>query len=64
VQFPLPMSDLVLLLFMIFIILLIITEALSPSYGKINILIDGKKLRNTTLFMLIILVIAIIPMLM
>jgi hypothetical protein len=60
-QFPLALSDLMLLLFMMSIILIITTEELSPYYGKINILIDRRKLRSVTLVMLIVLAAFIIP---
>jgi len=55
--FPLSFRDLTFLLAVVFIILLITLEMLSPHYGKINILINRKKLKNVTLPILIILVV-------
>lgn len=44
--FPLGFWDISLWLAITAIILLITSEMLSPRYGKINILIDNKKLEN------------------
>ncbi len=46
-QFPLNLWDISLLLAVTAIILLITSEMLSPYYGKINILINRKRLKNT-----------------
>jgi len=48
-MFPLSFSDISLLLATTAIILLITSELLSPYYGKINIQINKKRLRNTAL---------------
>jgi len=45
-SFPLVFSDLSLLLAVTAIILLITSELLSPSYGKTNIYINNKRLKN------------------
>ena len=45
-SFPLVFSDLSLLLAVTAIILLIASELLSPSYGKTNIYINNKRLKN------------------
>jgi hypothetical protein len=47
--FPLGFWDVSLLLAITAIILLITSELLSPHYGKINILINKKKLKNTAI---------------
>jgi hypothetical protein len=47
--FPLSFSDISLLLATTAIILLITSELLSPYYGKINIQINKKRLKNTAL---------------
>lgn len=47
--FPLGFSDISLLLAITAIILLITSELLSPYYGKITILLDKRKLKNTAL---------------
>jgi len=47
--FPLGFWDISLLLAVTAIILLITSELLSPHYGKTNILINKKKLRNTAI---------------
>ena len=47
--FPLSFWDISLLLAIIAIILLITSEMVSSYYGKINILINKKKLRNVAL---------------
>jgi len=47
--FPLGFWDISLLLAITAIILLITSELLSPYYGKINILINRKKLKNTSI---------------
>lgn len=48
-MFPLSFSDISLLLATTAIILLITSELLSPYYGKINIQINKKRLKNTAL---------------
>lgn len=48
-QFPLSLWDASLLTATTAIILLITSEMLSPYYGKINIAINKKKLRNAAL---------------
>jgi hypothetical protein len=45
-NFPLSFWDISLLLAITAIILLITSEMLSPYYGKVNILINRKKLKN------------------
>lgn len=47
--FPLGFWDISLLLAITAIILLITSELLSPHHGKINILINKKKLKNTAI---------------
>lgn len=47
--FPLSFEDISFLLAAFAIILLITSALLSPYYGKINILINKKKLRNVTI---------------
>ena len=47
--FPIGFWDISLLLAITAIILLITSELLSPHYGKINILINKKKLKNTAI---------------
>lgn len=48
-MFPLGFSDISLLLATTAIILLITSELLSPYYGKINIQINKKRLKNAAL---------------
>jgi hypothetical protein len=47
--FPLGFWDISLLLAITAIILLITSELVSPHYGKTNILINKKKLKNTAI---------------
>jgi hypothetical protein len=47
--FPLSFWDISLLLAVTAIILLITSEMLSPHYGKTNILINKKKLKNAAI---------------
>ena len=47
--FPLGFWDISLLTAITAIILLITSEMLSPHYGKVNILIDRKKLKNAAI---------------
>ena len=47
--FPLELWDLSLWLAITAIILLITSELLSPHYGRINVYIDRKRLRNAAL---------------
>jgi hypothetical protein len=47
--FPLGFWDISLLLAITAIILLITSELLSPYYGKVNILINKKRLKNVAL---------------
>lgn len=46
---PLSFEDITLLIAVTSIILLVTSELLSPRYGKINIIIDKKKLRNSAI---------------
>lgn len=48
-NFPLGFWDISLLLAIMAIMLLATSEILSPHYGKINIMINRKRLRNTAL---------------
>lgn len=48
-QFPLGFWDISLLLAVTAIILLVTSELLSPYYGKANIRINKKRLKNTAL---------------
>lgn len=48
-MFPLGFWDISLLLAITAIILLITSELLSPYYGKVNVLINKKKLKNTAI---------------
>ena len=48
-MFPLNLWDVSLLVAVIAIILLVSSEMLSSYYGKVNILIDKKKLKSATL---------------
>lgn len=48
--FPLGFWDISLLLATTAIILLITSELLSPYYGKVNILVNKKRLKNTAMF--------------
>jgi len=50
-QFPLSFWDISLWLAVTAIILLITSELISPYYGKTNILINQKRLKNTALTM-------------
>jgi len=47
--FPLGFWDISLLIAVTAIILLITSEMLSPYYGKVNILIDRKRLKNAAI---------------
>jgi len=47
--FPLGFWDISLLLAITAIILLITSELISPYYGKVNIIINKKRLKNTAL---------------
>ena len=47
--FPIGFWDISLLLAITAIILLITSELVSPQYGKINILINKKRLKNTAI---------------
>ena len=47
--FPLGFQDISLILAIIALILLIASELLSPNYGKVNILINKKRLRNVAI---------------
>jgi hypothetical protein len=49
VNFPLSFWDVDLLMAVIGIILLVASEMLSPYYGRTNIIINRKRLRNTAL---------------
>jgi hypothetical protein len=48
--FPLDIWDISLLLAMIAIFLLLTSEMVSPRFGKLNLLVNRKKLRNMALF--------------
>ena len=48
-QFPLTLWDVSLLLAVTAIILLVTSEMLSPYYGRVNIQINKKRLKNTAL---------------
>jgi uncharacterized membrane protein YjjP (DUF1212 family) len=48
-MFPLGFWDISLITAIIAIILLITSEMLSPHYGKVNIFINRKKLKNTAI---------------
>jgi len=48
-NFPLGFWDISLLLAITAIILLITSELISPQYGKINMLINKKKLKNAAI---------------
>jgi hypothetical protein len=48
-QFPLTLWDISLLLAITAIVLLITSEMLSPYYGRINIQMSRKRLRNSAL---------------
>jgi hypothetical protein len=58
-NFPLSFWDISLLTAIIATILLITSEMLSPYYGKINILINKKKLKNTAITVSIIFLITV-----
>lgn len=64
--FPLSFEDISLFIAVTSIILLMTSEFLSPRFGKINVLIDKKKLRNVaiavTILFLITLVIRVVAM--
>jgi len=49
VMFPLDFWDMSLLIAVIAIILLVSSEMLSSYYGKVDILIDKKRLKNATI---------------
>jgi hypothetical protein len=49
VIFPLSFLDVSLLIAVIAIILLVTSEMLSAYYGKVNILIDKRKMKNATI---------------
>ncbi|MGB9841314.1 MAG: hypothetical protein ACPLKZ_01165 [Candidatus Bathyarchaeales archaeon] len=48
-NFPLNFWDISLLLAIIALILLVTSEMLSPYHGKVNVLINKKKLKNTAI---------------
>ena len=48
-QFPLTLWDVSLILAVTAIILLVTSEMLSPYYGRVNIQINKKRLKNTAL---------------
>lgn len=50
-MFALDLWDVSLLLAVVAIILLITSELLSPYYGRVNILINRKRLRNAAMLM-------------
>ncbi|MEM2111042.1 MAG: hypothetical protein QXX08_04085 [Candidatus Bathyarchaeia archaeon] len=59
-DFPLSFWDISLLLATIAIILLITTEIISPHYGRVNILINKKKLRIVAITISIIFLITVL----
>ena len=59
-QFPLSFWDLSLWLAVTAIILLTTTELISPNYGKTNLLIERKRLRNVALTVSILFLITVI----
>lgn len=56
---PIGFWDISLLLAVTAIILLITSEFLSPHYGRVNILISKKKLRNTAIIVSILFLITV-----
>jgi len=48
-QFPLDLMDITLWLAITAIILLVTSELISPHYGKTNLVIEKKRLRNVAL---------------
>ena len=56
-EFPLNFWDVSLWISFTAIILLVVMEIMSPQYGKINITINKKKLKNVTYIMLILFII-------
>jgi hypothetical protein len=60
VNFPLGIWDISLLLAITTIILLITSEMLSQYYGKINVRINRRKLRNTSIAASIVFLITVI----
>jgi len=59
-QFPLSFWDLSLWLAVTAIILLVTSELISPRYGKTNLLIEKKRLRNVALTISILFLITVI----
>ena len=59
-QFPLSFWDLSLWLALTAIILLVTSELISPHYGKTNLLIEKKSLRNVALTISILFLITVI----
>lgn len=57
--FPLGFWDISLLLAITAIILLITSELLSPYYGRVNILINKKRLKNTAIIVSILFLITV-----
>jgi hypothetical protein len=58
-SFPLSLWDISLWLAVTAIILLITSELLSPQYGKTNLLINRKRLRNTAIIISILFLITV-----
>jgi len=59
-QFPLSFWDLSLWLAVTAIILLVTSELISPRYGKTNLLIEKKRLRNVALTISILFLVTVI----
>lgn len=58
-QFPLTFNDISLWLAITAIVLLITSELLSPYYGKTNIPIDKKRLKQTALILSILFIVTV-----
>jgi hypothetical protein len=59
-MFPLSFWDVSLLIAIIAIILLITAELLSPHYGRVNLLISKKKLKNAAMAISIIFLVTVV----
>ena len=59
-QFPLSLWDISLWLAATAIILLVTSELISPNYGKTNLLIEKKRLRNVALTISILFLITVV----
>ena len=58
-MFPLDFWDISLLLAITAVILLVTSELLSAHYGKVNILIDKKKLKNAAIIVSILFLVTV-----